>query len=89
MSENKETSTIEEEISKQIDNLDHRFDRNGWFFIVVLVIILFMLVYIFMQLRGPESKVEFTEEEIFEKFESIDQELSFYEERIAELENQE
>lgn len=88
MSENKGSTSIEEEISKQIDNLDRRFDRNGWFFIVVLVIILFMLVYIFMQVyRGPDNQ-EFTKDEIIQKFESMEDELASYDERIEALENQ-
>lgn len=88
MPHDRKNLSIEEEISKQIDNLDHRFDRNGWFFLVLLIIIFFMLVYLFMQVfRVPETDTYTSSYEIQTQFESLEERVSSLENRLDTTEN--
>lgn len=82
LNDSDKNNSLEQEISKQIEILDRRFDRNGWFFLVILLIIFFMLVYLFMQVfQVPSNDENISWSEVTEQISSL-------EERIEHLENQ-
>lgn len=48
--------SIEQEIQRQIDEMDRRFDRSGWFSVVLVVIVLLGILYwIAESFFGPEE----------------------------------
>lgn len=72
---NRPSSKLEEELSKQIDQIDRKLDRSGWLYLVVVLAIFFLLVYLSINLfRIPTTE-----------YESSD--LSSFEERIESLES--
>lgn len=80
MEPNQKNTSIEVEIQKQLDKLDKRFDRNGWFFLVVLMLILFLLIYLFMNVfRVPET-------DVYQSNTDIRNEIQLLQERVESLE---
>lgn len=80
MEPNSKQNTIEEELRKHVEKLDKRFERNGWFFMLMLILILFIIVYLFMNVfRTPEVNQYQTADDIMEEF-------SILEERVHSLE---
>ncbi|SEQ17049.1 hypothetical protein SAMN04488558_10614 [Ignavigranum ruoffiae] len=82
MNDKEKKIALEQEISKQLGQMDERFDRSGWFYIVVLIILLFVALATFMYFSNtvPETPSGSIEE--------MDQRIESLEERVKELEEQ-
>lgn len=82
MSTSKNTNNLEQEISKQIQQIDRRLDRSGWFYLVGVLVIFFLLVYLTVTVfRIPTSEEQSTEQA------SIESRIEDLESRIFELES--
>lgn len=88
MSDNNKTGNVlEQELVKRLEQFDRRFDRNGWFFLVIVIVIFFITLYLFMQIfRVPEVDTYTSSNEILGQIESLEQRIESYEIRIEELE---
>lgn len=85
--ENKTGNALEQELVKRLEQFDRRFDRNGWFFLVIVIVIFFITLYLFMQIfRVPEVDTYTSSNEILGQIESLEQRIESYEIRIEELE---
>lgn len=82
MSNSKNTNNLEQEISKQIQQIDRRLDRSGWFYLVGVLVIFFLLVYLTVTVfRIPTSEEQSTEQA------SIESRMTELESRIFDLES--
>ncbi|MGO4938455.1 hypothetical protein ACTQ45_00330 [Fundicoccus sp. Sow4_D5] len=82
MSNSKNTNNLEQEISKQIQQIDRRLDRSGWFYLVGVLVIFFLLVYLTVTVfRIPTSEEQSTEQA------SVESRIEDLESRIFELES--
>lgn len=82
MSNSKNTNNLEQEISKQIQQIDRRLDRSGWFYLVGVLVIFFLLVYLTVTVfRIPTSEEQSTEQA------SIESRMTELESRIIDLES--
>lgn len=88
MSDNNKTGNVlEQELVKRLEQFDRRFDRNGWFFLVIVIVIFFITLYLFMQIfRVPEVDTYTSSNEILGQIESLEERIESYEIRIEELE---
>lgn len=85
--ENKTGIALEQELVKRLEQFDRRFDRNGWFFLVIVIVIFFITLYLFMQIfRVPEVDTYTSSNEILGQIESLEERIESYEIRIEELE---
>lgn len=85
--DNKTGNVLEQELVKRLEQFDRRFDRNGWFFLVIVIVIFFITLYLFMQIfRVPEVDTYTSSNEILGQIESLEQRIESYEIRIEELE---
>ena len=85
--ENKTGNALEQELVKRLEQFDRRFDRNGWFFLVIIIVIFFITLYLFMQIfRVPEVDTYTSSNEILGQIESLEERIESYEIRIEELE---
>ncbi|HBY90397.1 MAG: hypothetical protein ACTHYF_03995 [Ruoffia tabacinasalis] len=85
--ENKTGNALEQELVKRLEQFDRRFDRNGWFFLVIVIVIFFITLYLFMQIfRVPEVDTYTSSNEILGQIESLEERIESYEIRIEELE---
>ena len=73
---------FEQEITKQIDQMDEKFDRSGWFYIIILISIVFISLALFMYMSNsvPDDQSGTLEE--------MNQQIQSLEERIQNLESQ-
>lgn len=85
MAFNQNHNSIEEEINKRLDQIDKRFDRNGWFFIVVLVLTLFVAIYLFMNFFSVDNDQYVTNSELTERIEQLEVKLQALEEQVQSL----
>lgn len=82
MSNSKNTNNLEQEITKQIRQIDRRLDRSGWFYLVGVLVIFFLLVYLTVTVfRIPTSEEQSSEQA------SFDLRMNELETRIFELES--
>lgn len=82
MSNTKNTNNLEQEISKQIQQIDRRLDRSGWFYLVGVLVVLFLLVYLTVTVFSiPTSEEQSTDQA------SIETRVENLEARILELES--
>lgn len=82
MSNSKNTNNLEQEIAKQIQQIDRRLDRSGWFYLVGVLVIFFLLVYLTVTVfRIPTSEEQSTEQA------SIESRMTELESRIFDLES--
>lgn len=80
-------NTLEQELVRRLEKFDRRFDRNGWFFLVILIAIFFITLYLFMQIfRVPEIDTHTSSNEILSQIESLEERIESYEIRLDELE---
>ena len=85
--ENKTGNALEQELVKRLEQFDRRFDRNGWFFLVIVIVIFFITLYLFMQIfRVPEVDTYTSSNEILGQIESLEERIESYEIRIEDLE---
>ena len=85
--DNKTGNVLEQELVKRLEQFDRRFDRNGWFFLVIVIVIFFITLYLFMQIfRVPEVDTYTSSNEILGQIESLEERIESYEIRIEELE---
>ncbi|MGO4941379.1 hypothetical protein ACTQ5R_01825 [Ruoffia tabacinasalis] len=85
--ESKTGNALEQELVKRLEQFDRRFDRNGWFFLVIVIVIFFITLYLFMQIfRVPEVDTYTSSNEILGQIESLEERIESYEIRIEELE---
>lgn len=78
---NRNTGKLEEELSKQIDQIDRRLDRSGWLYLVVVLAIFFLLVYLTINLfRIPTAEYDSSD------ISSFEQRIESLESRVIELE---
>ena len=82
MSNSKNTNNLEQEIAKQIQQIDRRLDRSGWFYLVGVLVIFFLLVYFTVTIFSiPTSEEESTEQAVTEE------RIQNLESRVLELES--
>ena len=82
MSNSKNTNNLEQEIAKQIRQIDRRLDRSGWIYIVGVLVIFFLLVYLTVTIfRIPTSEEQTSEQT------SFDLRMNELETRVFELES--
>ena len=82
MSNSKNTNNLEQEIAKQIQQIDRRLDRSGWFYLVGVLVIFFLLVYLTVTIFSiPTSEEESTEQAVTEE------RIQNLESRVLELES--
>ncbi|AXY24826.1 hypothetical protein CL176_01665 [Suicoccus acidiformans] len=55
MSQEPKRSYLEDEIAKQVDQLDQRLDRNNWLFLVVLLVFVFVTIYFVTNIFGSQE----------------------------------
>lgn len=55
MSQEPKRSYLEDEIAKQVDQLDQRLDRNNWLFLVVLLVFVFVTIYFVTNTFGSQE----------------------------------
>lgn len=68
MSNSKNTNNLEQEIAKQIQQIDRRLDRSGWFYLVGVLVIFFLLVYLTVTIFSiPTSEEKSTEQAVTEE----------------------
>ncbi|UUX33842.1 hypothetical protein [Fundicoccus culcitae] len=86
MKKTKKTNTsIEQELSKQMDEIDRRFDRGGWFYMIIVILLLFIGIYVlitYFQIPSDER------EDINEAHQSLVDRVDSLESRLIELEQQ-
>lgn len=84
MTENdKNPNLLEQEIAKKLEQFDKRFDRNGWFFLVIVILIFFILLYLFMTLFSvPETDTYTSTNELRTHIESLESRVESLEEHI-------
>ena len=74
--ENKTGNALEQELVKRLEQFDRRFDRNGWFFLVIVIVIFFITLYLFMQIfRVPEVDTYTSSREILGQIESLEERI--------------
>lgn len=82
MSNSKNTNNLEQEIAKQIQQIDRRLDRSGWFYLVGVLVIFFLLVYLTVTIFSiPTSEDKSTEQAVTEE------RIQNLESRVLELES--
>lgn len=83
---NRNTGKLEEEFSKQIDQIDRRLDRSGWFYLVIVLAIFFLVVYFTINLfRIPTSEYQSSDISSFEKrIETLESRINELEDSVAE-----
>lgn len=82
MSNSKNTNNLEQEIAKQIQQIDRRLDRSGWFYLVGVLVIFFLLVYLTVTIFSiPTSEEKSTEQAVTEE------RIQNLESRVLELES--
>lgn len=82
MSNSKNPYNLEQEISKQIQQIDRRLDRSGWFYLIGVLVIFFLLVYLTVTIfRIPTSEEQSNEQA------SVESRIENLESRIFELES--
>lgn len=85
--DNKTGNALEQELVKRLEQFDRRFDRNGWFFLVIVIVIFFITIYLFMQIfRVPEVDTYTSSNEILGQIESLEERIESYEIRLDDLE---
>ena len=85
--DNKIGNALEQELVKRLEQFDRRFDRNGWFFLVIVIVIFFITLYLFMQIfRVPEVDTYTSSNEILGQIESLEERIESYEIRLDDLE---
>ncbi|MBZ6526849.1 hypothetical protein HYQ40_03605 [Aerococcaceae bacterium DSM 111021] len=85
--DNKTGNALEQELVKRLEQFDRRFDRNGWFFLVIVIVIFFITLYLFMQIfRVPEVDTYTSSNEILGQIESLEERIESYEIRLDDLE---
>ncbi len=77
---------IEEEIQKQLGEVDRRIDRGGWPSLLIIIVALFAGLYLITYWLSPEDDVNVTYEDRAASYESKIEEL---ESRIEVLEEAE
>lgn len=55
MSQEPKRSYLEDEIAKQVDQLDQRLDRNNWLFLVILLVFVFVTIYFVTNTFGSQE----------------------------------
>ncbi len=72
---------LEKEIYKQIDQFDETVERSGWFYIVLVIGILFIIIgsFMFFSKTSPNQDSQTIEE--------MNQRIIILEEKITELES--
>ncbi|MRI82031.1 hypothetical protein GIY11_08445 [Aerococcaceae bacterium DSM 109653] len=82
MSNSKNTNNLEQEIAKQIQQIDRRLDRSGWFYLVGVLVIFFLLVYLTVTIFSiPTGEEASTEQAVTEE------RIQNLESRVLELES--
>lgn len=85
---NKNINVIEQELAKRLEQFDRRFDRNGWFFLVIVILIFFILLYLFMTVfRVPEVNTYTPSNELISHIEDLEEQIESFEIRLEDLEN--
>lgn len=79
MKDNQKRYALEQEITKQLDQMDEKFDRSGWFYLLTFIAIIFISLAIIMYFSNSEPNNAATLEEMTQK-------ISQLEERINQLE---
>ncbi|MBG9984023.1 hypothetical protein HYO62_03865 [Aerococcaceae bacterium DSM 111022] len=77
---------IEEEIQKQLGEVDRRIDRGGWPSLLIIIVALFAGLYLITYWLSPDDEVNVTYEDRAASYESRIEEL---ESRIEVLEEAE
>lgn len=77
---------IEEEIQKQLGEVDRRIDRGGWPSLLIIIVALFAGLYLITYWLSPDDEVNVTYEDRAASYESKIEEL---ESRIEVLEEAE
>ena len=80
---------IEQEIRKQMEEMDNRLDRSGWFYLLASLVVLFAILYFFMELNPNrhQGESQFSSEYV-EEIHSLEDRLSVTEERLDQLEKE-
>ncbi|MGO4937558.1 hypothetical protein ACTQ54_08050 [Fundicoccus sp. Sow4_H7] len=83
---NKTNKTIEQELSKQMDEIDRRIDRGGWFYMIIVILLLFIGIYVlitFFQIPSDE-RIDITEvqQPLIDRIESLESRIEFLENQI-------
>lgn len=84
MKDNEKRYALEQEITKQIDQMDEKFDRSGWFYLLALVALVFISLSAFMYFSNSEPNNAATLEEITQKISQLEDRIDQLEKQIAE-----
>lgn len=83
---NKNTNILEQELAKRLEQFDKRFDRDGWFFLVIVILIFFILLYLFMTLFSvPETDTYTSSNELRTHIESLETRVESLEEQLEQI----
>lgn len=93
MSTNKPNPTdkIEQEFTKQIDQIDKRLDRGGMIYFIPILILLFIGAFWLIDtfsLRGNEKTILEDQTQLVQTIEDLENRVSQLEEKIVELEKE-
>ncbi|MBG9981669.1 hypothetical protein HZY86_00920 [Aerococcaceae bacterium DSM 111020] len=83
---NNYSKQIEEEIQKQLNEVDRRVDRGGWPSLLIIIVLLFLGLYLITTFIFPDNSASITYED---RAESLEQQIESLETRIEQLENNE
>lgn len=91
MGSDKRNKKIEEEISKQMDQIDRKFDRGGWFYMMIVILLLFVGVYVLIDwFRIPADERNYNDEahqSLVERVDELESRLDEYELQLDESDN--
>ncbi|MBG9980843.1 hypothetical protein HZY91_07770 [Facklamia sp. DSM 111018] len=87
VNQNDFNSTIEKEITKQLQEIDRHVDRTGWPLLIVGVSIFFLLVYLFITVFSIPTSEEYhgSQAAITERIDSLEQRIDELESEIESL----
>lgn len=79
-------SNFEEEITKKLQEIDHRVDRTGWPLLIAAVVFFFVLVYLSVKVFSIPTPEENTglQHSLQEQILTLEERVSSLEERLEE-----
>lgn len=83
---NNYSKQIEEEIQKQLNEVDRHVDRGGWSSLLVIILVLFVALYFITQILTPDNDISFTYED---RVTTLEKTVEKLESRIEVLEQSE
>lgn len=88
MSKQEGRPSIDQEVKRQINDMDERFERSGWFYLVVVVIVLFLAISLFMYFNNEEpDNSGSTFDEINQKVTDLENKVESLETRLNQVES--